>query len=35
MNGKGSDQRPRQVPKEVFDANWDRIFKKKKKKKDK
>ena len=30
---KGDDQRKRQVPKEVFDVNWDRIFKKKKKKK--
>jgi len=35
MNGKGSDQRKRQVPKEVFNTNWDRIFKKKKKKKPK
>jgi hypothetical protein len=29
---KGSDQRKRQVPKKVFEDNWDRIFKKKKKK---
>lgn len=24
--GKGSKQRPRQVPKNQFDDNWDRIF---------
>lgn len=24
--GKGSDPRPLSVPKEVFEANWDRIF---------
>ena len=29
---KGSDLRPRQVDKKTFDRNWDRIFKKKKKK---
>jgi hypothetical protein len=34
MNGKGSDQRPRQVDKKVFEDNWDRIFGKKKTKKE-
>lgn len=29
---KGSDLRPRQVDKKTFDRNWNRIFKKKKKK---
>lgn len=24
--GKGSTQRPAQIPKSEFDANWDRIF---------
>lgn len=28
--GKGSNQRKRQVPKEKFDENWDKIFGKKK-----
>jgi hypothetical protein len=32
---KGSDQRKRQVPKEVFNANWDAIFNKNKSKKSK
>lgn len=27
--GKGSTPRPYSVTKEVFDSNWDRIFKKK------
>lgn len=26
MNGKGSDQRPRQIDKKTFEDNWDRIF---------
>jgi hypothetical protein len=30
---KGSKQRPLQVSKDKFDANWDKIFKKPKKKK--
>jgi hypothetical protein len=34
MNGKGSDQRPRQVDKKTFEDNWDRIFGKRKAKKD-
>ena len=34
MNGKGSDQRPRQVDKKTFEDNWDRIFGKKKTKKE-
>ena len=34
MNGKGSDQRKRQVDKKVFEDNWDRIFGKKKTKKE-
>ena len=34
MNGKGSDQRPRQIDKKIFEDNWDRIFSKKKPKKD-
>lgn len=34
MNGKGSDQRPRQIDKKIFEDNWDRIFSKKKDKKD-
>lgn len=29
---KGSDQRPRQVDKETFEKNWDKIFGKKSKK---
>ena len=29
---KGSDLRPRKIDKKTFDRNWDRIFKKKKKK---
>ena len=32
---KGSDVRKRQVPKEVFNANWDAIFNKNKSKKKK
>lgn len=28
--GKGSNQRPSQVPKNKYDENWDRIFGKKK-----
>ncbi len=28
---KGSNQRPRKVPKKQYDKNWDRIFGKKKK----
>lgn len=32
--GKGSDQRPRQVDKKTFEDNWDRIFGKRKAKKD-
>ncbi len=27
MSGKGSKQRPREIPIEQFDDNWDRIFK--------
>jgi hypothetical protein len=34
MNGKGSDQRPRQIDKKTFEDNWDRIFGKKKTKKE-
>lgn len=34
MNGKGSDQRPRQIDKKTFEDNWNRIFGKKKTKKD-
>ncbi len=34
MNGKGSDQRPRQIDKQTFEDNWDRIFGKRKTKKD-
>ena len=34
MNGKGSDQRPRQIDKKTFEDNWDRIFGKKKNKKE-
>tara|TARA_R100000654_G_scaffold72408_1_gene104234 strand:- start:55 stop:177 length:123 start_codon:yes stop_codon:yes gene_type:complete len=33
--GKGDDVRKRQVPKDVFDANWDKIFNKNKSKKSK
>ena len=33
MAGKGDKQRPRKVDKKVFEDNWDRIFKKKKKEK--
>ena len=29
--GKGSNRRPRKVPKKQYDENWDRIFDKKKK----
>ena len=32
MNGKGSKPRPISVPRNVFDDNWDAIFKKSKKK---
>ena len=28
-SGKGSAPRPISIPRKVFDANWDRIFKKK------
>lgn len=31
MNGKGDRPRPLSVSKEEFAANWDRIFKRKKK----
>ena len=31
MAGKGDKPRPRQVSKEVYDKNWERIFGKKKK----
>ena len=31
MAGKGDKKRPRKVDKKVFEDNWDRIFKKKKK----
>ena len=27
MNGKGSKQRPRQVRREEYEDNWDRVFK--------
>ncbi len=30
MNGKGSDQRPRQIDDKTYEDNWDRIFGKKK-----
>jgi hypothetical protein len=30
MSGKGSKQRPRSVPREQFEQNWDEIFGKKK-----
>ena len=33
--GKGSKPRPISVPREQFDSNWDAIFKKPKKKKEK
>jgi hypothetical protein len=33
MNGKGSKPRPFSIPKEVYDDNWDKIFKKPRKKK--
>lgn len=26
MSGKGDKQRPSQVPREVWEDNWDRIF---------
>lgn len=29
MSGKGSKQRPTQVPRKQFEDNWDKIFKKK------
>lgn len=32
MAGKGSKQRPTEVDRKTFDDNWDRIFKKDKKK---
>ena len=32
MAGKGDKQRPREVDKKVFEDNWDRIFKKEKRK---
>ena len=31
MSGKGSKQRPKQVPDKQVEANWDKIFGKKKK----
>lgn len=31
MSGKGSKPRPKSVPRETFDQNWDKIFKPKKK----
>ena len=35
MNGKGSDQRPRQIKdRKKFEENFDRIFGKRKEKKD-
>tara|TARA_A200000159_G_C7132757_1_gene259649 strand:+ start:10 stop:147 length:138 start_codon:yes stop_codon:yes gene_type:complete len=34
MNGKGSDQRPRQIDDKTYEDNWNRIFGKKKPKKD-
>ena len=33
MSGKGSKPRPFSVPRQVFENNWDRIFKKKEVKK--
>jgi len=33
MSGKGSKPRPLSVPRKKFDDNWDRIFGKKKTKK--
>jgi len=32
--GKGSDQRPMKIDKKTFEDNWDRIFGKKKTKKE-
>ena len=32
--GKGSDQRPMKIDKKTFEDNWDRIFGKRKTKKD-
>ncbi len=34
MNGKGSDQRPRQIDDKTYEDNWNRIFGKKKTKKE-
>ncbi len=34
MNGKGSDQRPRQIDDKTYEDNWNRIFGKKKNKKE-
>lgn len=34
MNGKGSDRRPMKIDKKTFEDNWDRIFGKKKTKKE-
>tara|TARA_B100001093_G_scaffold235306_1_gene225575 strand:+ start:273 stop:374 length:102 start_codon:yes stop_codon:yes gene_type:complete len=33
MNGKGDKRRPMKVPKDKYEQNWDKIFKKKKEKK--
>jgi len=30
MNGKGDKRRPMKVPKDEYEKNWDKIFKKKK-----
>ena len=32
MAGKGDKRRPMKVPQEYYEKNWNRIFKKKKKK---
>ena len=34
MNGKGSDHRPRQIDDKTYEDNWNRIFGKKKTKKE-
>ena len=34
-NGKGSKQRPKSIPFEVYESNWARIFEKNKKEKEK
>ena len=33
MNGKGSKRRPISIDQKTWDKNWEKIFKKKKKKK--